>query len=597
MTAPLHILQSVLPPLPDAPEGLYWHAAGPQGAPLDPRAEWPAGARLSLDSWANALPLAWHKAHCGLAEAALRLAAGPPCRVTLHDWAAPRGRRALAEGRLAPGDALALPPQAEGRVWAELTLETPGPAPALDWVTPEPPRRAPTLSIGLVTLGAEPGLADLLAGLETAAAETPELRRVFLVHQGEADLPRAAASALPGRLCVIRQPNLGGAGGFARGLAEALALDPAPSHHLMMDDDIRLDPRLLRRALDWLARTTQETALGGAMLDALAPARAWECGGRLTPSGIVRPVAQGADLARPAGDDPGDAPPRGCSILARPGAADYNAWWFCAVPLAAARRAGLPLPLFLRGDDIDYGRRLAEHGAPTLTPPGLWVWHEPFYAKATSWQHYYGLRNHLLHAAAHPQARPAATLDLLERLLTPALAQDYATARWRLLAVRHFLQGPRGVLDAPADALHRAVVSHAKPLAPEPLDRAPAGLPRLSPGPRPKRAAAQAAGLARALLQLALPQARGAPRALVPEAEAAPGRLPRAPHIREGRGGTWLRLHRPRRGLALRLTAEALWAAARYAALGARARRRWRPALERARAPAAWAARFSGAPE
>ena len=33
----------------------------------------------------------------------------------------------------------------------------------------------------------------------------------------------------------------------------------------------------------------------------------------------------------------------------------YGAWWFCCIPVTAIRRHGLPLPLFIRCDDVEYG--------------------------------------------------------------------------------------------------------------------------------------------------------------------------------------------------------------------------------------------------
>ncbi|MEE3099231.1 MAG: hypothetical protein VX463_05615 [Pseudomonadota bacterium] len=273
---------------------------------------------------------------------------------------------------------------------------------------------------------------------------------------------------------------------------------------------------------------------------------------------------------------------------------DFNGWWFFAVPRDAARAAGPPAPVFLRGDDTDYARRLAAAGAPTAAPPGLGVWHEPFYAKATSWQHYYDLRNRLGWCAAHggTEGMPGA-LDLLERLWTPALSGDHACAAWRMAALRDFLDGP-AVLFRPADAVHAGVLAEAAGLGAEAVD-APESLPRLSPG-RPAGDADHAAGFARAILAaVASPVRRPSktPFAVIPEREAAPGVVRMRAHVRAGKADAWFRLHRPRPGLALAQAARGLGLVARYALRRRAAARTWAAGLDAARAPEAWAARFA----
>ena len=35
----------------------------------------------------------------------------------------------------------------------------------------------------------------------------------------------------------------------------------------------------------------------------------------------------------------------------------YGAWWYSCIPLNEVREKGLPLPLFVRCDDVEYGMR------------------------------------------------------------------------------------------------------------------------------------------------------------------------------------------------------------------------------------------------
>ena len=100
---------------------------------------------------------------------------------------------------------------------------------------------------------------------------------------------------------------------------------------------------------------------------------------------------------------------------------DYNAWWMCLIPRAVAEELGLPLPLFIKWDDAEYGLRARSRGYRTATVPGIAIWHMSFLEKddTSDWQAYFHYRNRFvaaaLHgpdnprpaAARHPQAHPA----------------------------------------------------------------------------------------------------------------------------------------------------------------------------------------------
>ena len=54
---------------------------------------------------------------------------------------------------------------------------------------------------------------------------------------------------------------------------------------------------------------------------------------------------------------PRRAPLRQTPWLHRRVDVDYNAWWMCLIPRAVAEDVGLPLPLFIKWDDAEYGLR------------------------------------------------------------------------------------------------------------------------------------------------------------------------------------------------------------------------------------------------
>ena len=53
----------------------------------------------------------------------------------------------------------------------------------------------------------------------------------------------------------------------------------------------------------------------------------------------------------------------------------YAGWWFCCIPVAKIRRDHLPVPLFIRGDDVEFS--IANH-AEFLTLSGICIWHKGF---------------------------------------------------------------------------------------------------------------------------------------------------------------------------------------------------------------------------
>ena len=581
--------REVLDAAPGTPSALYLRLRGAEGprAPGRLPLGMAAGETLSLDTWFNHFPLPWWRAHGAPGALGFEAALEGPATLALRAQAPGAAPRTLARAAFAGADGparLPVPSVARGRLWVEIRAEGPVRLLSARWTVQAPPRPV-RLSLGLVTHDREGPLAATLVEVLRAAEIRPELARIWLVNQGApfAD-PALRRLAADPRVTLIEQANLGGCGGFARNMAEALdAAGPDRlTHHLLMDDDIRLDGRMIGRAIDHLSLLRAPAALGGGMLDLRAPTRVHEAGAARGRFGVIRPVAQGADLATP----------QGLAPFAAAQKSDFNGWWFFAMPLASLRAAGLPPPLFLRGDDLDMSRRLEGAGAPTATPPGLSVWHEPFYAKATSWQHYYDLRNRLVHAALHDAQDPPRPLDILERLLTPALSHDYATAAWRLLALRHFLEGPRALFARSPQAIHAEVAALAPGLRPQPLDAAPADLPVIEAPEGPVSAAAHARGFALATLALAVPSRR--PFALIHEKAARPGVTLARAHLRSDPGGAWFRLHTPRRRAALSLLARSLWMTARYRLGRRRAIAAWQAGADAARAPEAWARLFEG---
>jgi galactofuranosylgalactofuranosylrhamnosyl-N-acetylglucosaminyl-diphospho-decaprenol beta-1,5/1,6-galactofuranosyltransferase len=263
----------------------------------------------------------------------------------------------------------------------------------------------------------------------------------------------AEASALLGeRLRIIEQPNLGGSGGYARVMYEALENTDC-EQILFMDDDITLEPDSILRAVAFSRFARHPMLVGGQMLQAQARSRLHAWGEVVDRRRMRWNKAPGTEYDH----DFAQHSLRQTPWMHRRVDVDYNAWWMCLIPRLVAEDIGLPLPLFIKWDDVEYGLRARKAGYPTVTVPGVAIWHMSFADKddATDWQAYFHLRNRLVGAALHgPEERPTAMLaDSLKHALKHALAMEYSTLALQEMAIRDFLAGPQALFDKLPTAL------------------------------------------------------------------------------------------------------------------------------------------------
>jgi len=364
------------------------------------------------------------------------------------------GRALLHEQEVAGLARIAVPMDAPhyrqaGLLWFDLTaLDGPAALRSASWSTPGAGQPQARLGVVICTFNREPELAAVLAAIAGSEDLGAAVARVIVVNQGRPGLAAqpgvcAAAARLGPRLRIVEQVNLGGAGGFGRGLLEALD-DPAVTHACLLDDDVRVEPESLRRMAAFFTLVQDGLALGGHMLDSVRPTSLYEAGAVVLPNWAPKPLHHGLDLCKPEALD----------ALLDPGAMHFNGWWMFGFPKRWIERVGMPLPCFIRGDDIEFGMRLHEAGLPTVPLPGVAVWHEPFYLKLGGWQLYYETRNALACAALHQDFAPnRVAVLLMKRLLIQLLTYRYYSAALIVRAMEDGLRGP-AVLDADPRPLH-----------------------------------------------------------------------------------------------------------------------------------------------
>ncbi len=386
----------------------------------------------------------WRR-HCRLDAVLLRVVVEGDCTIRVIRRAS-GGQRTLHEQAVEGGGVIEirLPPDAISfRQYGMLALELQtGAAPARfvegAWLASEPDVESVGLSPVFCTFNREADIGRVLASIAADPVLTQRLGEIIVISQGraglaDADPVRDAGDALGRRLRIVEQANFGGAGGFGRGLLEAME-DPSSTHAVLLDDDITLEPDSLLRMASFFALAKTDIVVGGHMLDAVQPTTLYEAGAVISDRHwAFQPQHHSRSLL-----DHGVL-----ETLCHPTAIHYNGWWCCGIPLAVVREHGMPLPCFIRGDDLEFGLRLHQAGVQTVSVPGIAVWHEPFYLKIGSWHLYYETRNMLIAASLH---QPIDRWDVVRRmgrqLAMNLLTFRYYNAALILLGIRDYLDGP-----------------------------------------------------------------------------------------------------------------------------------------------------------
>lgn len=174
-------------------------------------------------------------------------------------------------------------------------------------------------------------------------------------------------------------PNVGGAGGFTRGMIEAMDQDPVATHVLLMDDDVVVSPESVIRTYNILRIVKDEyrrALVSGTMMQNENPSFCFEDYAFWTNAGAcvrAKPRVNAEHFP--------SIVLRECQEM-RPDikgyddqAQTYAAWWFCAIPMDVIKENGLPLPIFVRLDDVEYGMRCK---CPIITMNGICLWHDAF---------------------------------------------------------------------------------------------------------------------------------------------------------------------------------------------------------------------------
>jgi GT2 family glycosyltransferase len=276
-----------------------------------------------------------------------------------------------------------------------------------------------------------------------ATAAVKDRLHLFVVDNGQsATIPEHPA------ITYVPNANLGGAGGFTRGLMEAQAA--GYSHVLFMDDDATIPMENLHRTVTFLALSKDpRTAIAGAMINNAEKWRMWENGAEFDRR--CRPLFTGLDL-RTREDvmrlEFESALPQSDRL--------YGGWWYFAFPVAAVTR--WPFPFFVRGDDVNFS---LANDFRIVTLNGVVSFADDFFEKESPLTWYLDLRSHLVHHLTLPKME-VGPLALVKMAVWFCLRNvpkfQYETIEAVLMAWADVMKGPGVFTGAPDAAAARAAV-------------------------------------------------------------------------------------------------------------------------------------------
>lgn len=235
--------------------------------------------------------------------------------------------------------------------------------------------------------------------------------------------------------------NVGGSGGFARGMYESIHMDGDITHVLLMDDDVLVMTESIRRTYTLLKVVNDEykdAFISGAMLELDSMFFMCEDVGMLRENRNyqhVKPyyfINKLRDIMKS-----NTKLPENKKMFA--------GWWYCCIPAATIREKGYSMPLFIRGDDMEYGIRCQPK---FMTMSGICIWHVYAGKYSAPLYFYMEFRNIFIVKAATQKLEYVDVYGRWkEECMRSALTYDYEGWELLLLAIEDYMKGPKFISE------------------------------------------------------------------------------------------------------------------------------------------------------
>ena len=243
-------------------------------------------------------------------------------------------------------------------------------------------------------------------------------------------------------LQIIHNPNFGGSGGFARGMIEQVNKNKN-THLILMDDDIIIELSSLERIYCLLRHLKPEHStkfFAGAMIRLDEPTIQHENTAYWNGM-IARSFGKGFNLT--------DKYILCMNESIESNINRYAGWWFCCIPVDVVKKIGYPLPVFIKGDDVEYGIR---NQNDILTMNGIGVWHEAFAKKENPVIKYFSDRNmFLVNHFAFGFGRMTMMISILLKIVKRIFNGDWDNIRIMEPALKDLNEGLTGMTAIASD--------------------------------------------------------------------------------------------------------------------------------------------------
>ncbi|NEY90345.1 glycosyltransferase family 2 protein [Tabrizicola oligotrophica] len=396
------------------------------------------GGVANFATSANLFNLGKWQRHCGQTDIILRLAGRGNFALIVHQAAPEKSWECIYS------EAVELTPDAPyrlnltplisrvsgGVIFFELRALGDGYLNDASWETTAAPKSLPQLVLSITTFKREEAVRASVARFEAfmSRSELAPYLHLVVVDNGKSAEIQASSHVTP-----IANENLGGSGGFARGLLAAE--ERGASHCLFMDDDASIHMEAVERTWAFLAYAEDSrVAVAGGLTMANHRWALWECGAIF--DRVCRPKWNGTDLRalpevlKMEFDSTGAKPHN-----------FYGGWWYFAFPIAHVKYR--PFPFFVRGDDISFS---IANDFEIATLPGVLCFQDAdFSDKETLQTLYLDLRSHLAHHLSLPTmeiGRKGILRIVAQFFLRSMVQSHYETLQALRLAVTDVMEGP-----------------------------------------------------------------------------------------------------------------------------------------------------------
>lgn len=258
---------------------------------------------------------------------------------------------------------------------------------------------------------------------------------------------------------VFPNKNLGGAGGFTRGLIEIINdSNRKPfTHVLFLDDDILLPPEALFRTymlIRMLKEEYKDAHIAGGQFFLDRKNIQSEIAGHWDTSKHhpIKFKYNMNDLKWILKNEIDDK-------------INYVGWCYCCMPFYQIANDNLPLPLFIKRDDAEYGLR---NGKIFIGLNGICMWHEPFEYKRSPYLEYYYIRNACILDAIHrPSYGSKQAIKAMRRyVLNNLKIYRYKDIDLYFKGLEDFLQGVDWLMEQDGEGLNKQIMSMTYQLKP-----------------------------------------------------------------------------------------------------------------------------------